>query len=192
MSDLGDLHDYESRPKKRNPFRSKPIPKSRIEWAIRSTLSISAAAKYIGVSYNTFKKYAKMYDLFEQNKNQSGKGVTTKGNTGWGVKIQDLFDGKHPNYPHWKLQERVIRDGYLKQECTNCGYDDYRESDMRGPYLICFLDGDSKNHDLDNLHLLCYCCFFIIKPTGKMISTPKNVTLLRKKLEEVWEENEEE
>ena len=192
MSDLGELHDYESRPKKRNPFRSKPIPKSRIEWAIRSTLSISAAAKYIGVSYNTFKKYAKMYDLFEQNKNQSGKGVTTKGNTGWGVKIQDLFDGKHPNYPHWKLQERVIRDGYLKQECTNCGYDDYRESDMRGPYLICFLDGDSKNHDLDNLHLLCYCCFFIIKPTGKMISTPKNVTLLRKKLEEVWEENEEE
>ena len=65
MSDLGDLHDYENKPKKRNPFRSKPIPKSRIEWAIRSTLSISAAAKYIGVSYNTFKKYAKMFDLFD-------------------------------------------------------------------------------------------------------------------------------
>ena len=172
MSNLGDLHDYESKPKKKNPFRSKPIPKSRIEWAIRSTLSISAAAKYIGVSYNTFKKYAKMYDLFEDNKNQSGKGITTKGNTGWGVKIQDLFNGKHPNYPHWKLQERVIRDGYLKQECSNCGYDDYRQSDMRGPYLICFLDGDPKNHELDNLHLLCYCCFFIMKPTGKMISTP--------------------
>ena len=192
MSNLGDLHDYESKPKKKNPFRSKPIPKSRIEWAIRSTLSISAAAKYIGVSYNTFKKYAKMYDLFEDNKNQSGKGITTKGNTGWGVKIQDLFYGKHPNYPHWKLQERVIRDGYLKQEWSNCGYDDYRQSDMRGPYLICFLDGDPKNHELDNLHLLCYCCFFIMKPTGKMITTPKNVTLLRKKLEEVWVENDEE
>ena len=192
MSNLGDLHDYESKPKKKNPFRSKPIPKSRIEWAIRSTLSISAAAKYIGVSYNTFKKYAKMYDLFEDNKNQSGKGITTKGNTGWGVKIQDLFNGKHPNYPHWKLQERVVRDGFLKQECSNCGYDYYRQSDMRGPYLICFLDGDPKNHELDNLHLLCYCCFFIMKPTGKMISTPKNVTLLRKKLEEVWVENDEE
>ena len=190
MSDLGDLHDYESRPKKRNPFRSKPIPKSRIEWAIRSTLSISAAAKYIGVSYNTFKKYAKMYDLFEQNKNQSGKGVTTKGNTGWGVKIQDLFNGKHPNYPHWKLQERVVRDGYLKQECSNCGYDDYRPSDMRGPYIINFLDGDSQNHTLDNLHLLCYNCFFVIKPTGRMLTTPKNTTLIRKKLEEVWEEND--
>ena len=192
MSDLNELHDYENRPKKKNPFRSKPIPKSRIEWAIKSTLSIASAARYLGISYNTFKKYAIMYDLFEQNKNQRGKGITTKGNTGWGVKIQDLFDGKNPNYPHWKLQERVVRDGYLKQECSNCGYDDYRESDMRGPYLICFLDGNPKNHELDNLHLLCYNCFYIVKPTGRMLSTPKNVTLLRKKLEEVWVEKEDE
>ena len=191
MSDLSDLHDYESKSKK-NPFRSKPIPKSRIEWAIKSTLSIRAAAQYLGVSYNTFKKYAKMYDLFEQNKNQAGVGVTNKGNTGWGVKIQDLFDGKSPNYPHWKLQERVVRDGYLKQECSNCGYDDYREKDMRGPYLICFLAGIPKNHELDNLHLLCYNCFFIMKPTGRMLTTPKNTTLLRKKLEQVYREKDDE
>mgnify|MGYP003326490300 CR=1 FL=1 len=123
---------------------------------------------------------------------QSGKGITTKGNNGWGVKIQDLFDGKHPKYPHYKLQERVVRDGYLKQECSNCGYDDYREKDMRGPYLICFLDGNPKNHELDNLHLLCYNCFFIMKPTGRMLTTPQNVTLLRKKLEEVWDETTDE
>ena len=30
-----------------------------------------------------------MYDLFEQNKNQAGVGVTNKGNTGWGVKPLD-------------------------------------------------------------------------------------------------------
>jgi hypothetical protein len=192
MSDLNKLHDYENKSKKKNPFRSKPIPKSRIEWAIRSTLSIRAAAQYLGVSYNTFKKYAIMYELFEQNKNQSGKGITTKGNSGWGVKIQDLFDSKHPNYPHWKLQERVVRDGYLKQECNNCGYDDYREKDMRGPYLINFLDGNPSNYELDNLYLLCYNCFFIVKPTGRMLTTPKNVTNLRKKLEEVWDETTDE
>jgi len=191
MSDLGDLHDHENKPTGRNPFRGKPIPKSRIEWAIRSTMSIRAAAIHLGVAYNTFKKYAKMYDLFEQNKNQKGVGITTKGNTGWGVKIQDLFDGKHPSYPHWKLQERIVRDGYLKQECRNCGYDDYREKDMRGPYIINFLDGEPTNHSLDNLHLLCYNCFFIMKPTGRMLSTPKNTTMLRKKLEEVWVEKDE-
>ena len=60
MSDINKLHEYENRPKKKNPFRSKPIPKSRIEWAIRSTMSIRAAAQYLGVAYNTFKKYAKV------------------------------------------------------------------------------------------------------------------------------------
>ena len=133
-----------------------------------------------------------MYDLFEQNKNQEGVGITTKGNTGWGIKIQDLFDGKHPTYPHWKLQERVVRDGYLKQECSNCGYDDYREKDMRGPYIISFFDGDNTNHQLDNLHLLCYNCFFIMKPTGRLLNTPKNTNMIRKKLEEVWVEKDEE
>lgn len=191
-SDLSKLHDYENRPKKKNPFRSKPIPKSRIEWAIRSTLSIRAAAQYLGVSYNTFKKYAKIYGVFEQNKNQAGKGLTRKGNTGWGVKLQDIFSGSNPKYPHWKLQERVVREGYLKQECSNCGYDDYREADMRGPYIICFLDGDSQNHALDNLHLLCYNCFFLIKPVGKILTTPRNVSALRKKLEQVWDVDGEE
>ena len=191
MSDMANLYDYENRDKKKNPFRSKPIPKGKIEWAINSTQSIRAAAQFLGVAYNTFKKYAKKYDLFEQNKNQAGVGVTTKGNTGWGLKIQDIFDGKHPNYPHWKLQERVIRDGYIKQECSNCGYSDCRDKDLRGPFLICFFDGDSSNHSLDNLHLLCYNCFFITKPTGRMLNTPKNTTLLRKKLMSVYEEKEE-
>ena len=192
MSDLSYLHEHENNPRNKNPFKGRPIPKSRIQWAIQSTLSIRAASQYLGVAYNTFKKYAIMYDIFEQNKNQAGVGVTTKGNTGWGVKIQDLFDGKQPNYPHWKLQERIIRDGYLKQCCSNCDYDDYREKDMRGPYIINFLDGDSTNHSQDNLALLCYNCFFIMKPTGKLLNTPKNTNLIKKKLQEVWEENDSE
>ena len=175
----------------KNPFRSKPIPKGKIEEAINATLSIRAAAKLLGVSYNTFKKYAKLYNLFEQNKNQTGVGITTKGNTGWGARIQDIFDGKHPNYPHYRLQHRLIINNYIKQECSNCGYCEYRDVDMKGPFLLCFFDGDPTNHSLDNLHLLCYNCFFISRPTGKMLTTPKNVTLLRKKLEEVYKENNE-
>ena len=59
MSEMADLYDYENRDKKKNPFRSKPIPKGKIEWAINSTQSIRAAAQFLGVAYNTFKKYAK-------------------------------------------------------------------------------------------------------------------------------------
>jgi hypothetical protein len=31
-----------------------------------------------------------------------------------------------------------------------------------------------------------------MKPTGRMLSTPKNTNMLRKKLEQVWVENDEE
>ena len=43
-----------------------------------------------------FSAFRKTFDLFEQNKNQSGVGITTKGNTGWGIKLQDIFEGKNP------------------------------------------------------------------------------------------------
>ena len=41
--------------------------------AMKMTRSNRAAARYLHVSYNHYKKYAKMYDLFEQNKNQTPK-----------------------------------------------------------------------------------------------------------------------
>ena len=171
-------------------YRPK-LTKGQIEWANKQTLSAMASARILGVSYNTYKKYAKLYGIFEHQLNQAGKGIPRYREDMYAVKLSDIFSNKHPNYPHWKLQQRLIKHAILVQVCSNCGYDEIREVDLKGPFLINFLDGDPQNHNLDNLHLLCYNCFFIVKPTGRMITTPQNVTLLRKKLEEVWEEKEE-
>jgi len=57
-----------------NPFQSKPISKGVIQQAINETPSMKKASEYIGCSYNTFKKYAKMYEVFQPN--QSGKGIS--------------------------------------------------------------------------------------------------------------------
>ena len=65
------------------PFQSLYgyLTKGRIMWAIKQTKSISQASKLCEVSYNTFRKYAKLYkndegiSLFEEFKNQSGKGI---------------------------------------------------------------------------------------------------------------------
>ena len=56
-----------------NPFLAKPIPKGVIEQAILQSSSMSSAVQLVGCSYNTFKKYAKRYGLW--NPNQSGKGI---------------------------------------------------------------------------------------------------------------------
>ena len=71
-----------------NPFHSKPISYGRIKWAIEQSKSLTKASEIIGCSYTTFKKYAKLYDLFYENKNQAGKGIPKR------RKLKDnLFDG---------------------------------------------------------------------------------------------------
>ena len=59
--------------KNTNPFQQKPISKGIIESAILQSKSMTSASSIVGCSYNTFKKYAKMYGLFKPN--QSGKGI---------------------------------------------------------------------------------------------------------------------
>jgi len=58
-----------------NPFKQPPIPKGVIEQAIQNSNSMTSACVYIGnTSYNTFKKWAKVYGLW--NPNQSGTGIS--------------------------------------------------------------------------------------------------------------------
>jgi hypothetical protein len=62
---------------------AKPLSKDQILAAMSQTLSNRAAARWLNVSYIHYKKWAKIYDpteegypnLFEQHKNQSGKGI---------------------------------------------------------------------------------------------------------------------
>ena len=62
------------------------ITETEIRYAMTNTKSCSGAARFLRVSFDTFKKYAKMYkdeatgkSLFELHKNTGGKGMK-KGN----------------------------------------------------------------------------------------------------------------
>jgi hypothetical protein len=55
--------------------KPKPLSKQQIEAAQSQTKSNMAAARYLHVSYQHYKRYAKMYGLFASHKNQSGKGI---------------------------------------------------------------------------------------------------------------------
>ena len=57
-----------------NPFKQPPIPKGVIKQAIINSKSMSSACAKVGSSYNTFKKWAKAYGLW--NPNQSGIGIS--------------------------------------------------------------------------------------------------------------------
>ena len=161
------------------------LSKSRIEWAINETQSMKQAAKLLNVAYHTFKKYAKLYEVFHPAESLIGIKRTTSG----GYKqpeLEDIFAGHNPNYSDTKLLHRCYREGYLAEECNNCGFDEYRPKDMMKPLMLDYLDDDSTNKALSNLRLLCYNCFYILKMDRLGVNTPENVKSFQKAIIQVF------
>ena len=153
------------------------ISKSKIVWSINETTSMKSASKLLGISYNTFKKYAKQYQVFQPSPppgryRESGKPV----------ELSDILSGKNPDYSSTKLLKRLLREGYLEECCGNCGYDEYRTSDMSKPLMLDYLDDDQTNKDLANLRVLCYNCYYILKMDMLDVDVPSNVKSFQKAL----------
>lgn len=140
-----------------------------IRYAMDNTKSNSEAARFLKVSFTTYKKYAKQYTdsetgktLWELHKNQSGKGIRkdiVKATSG-PYTIDKILEGEHPNYPTWKLRNRLLALSIFEPKCSCCGYEEKRVTDNTVPLLLDHKDGDITNHRLDNLQLLCLNCYY--------------------------------
>lgn len=148
-------------------FKAKLLLQSQIETAMKVTRSNRAAAEYLRVSYNFYKRYAKLYKndkgvaLFDVHKNQSGLGISKLSGSKRRVKLDDILRGKYPNYPTQKLLRRLIASGYVEEQCKCCGFHQKRPTDLKTPLVLNHIDGNKENHKVDNLEVLCYNCFFI-------------------------------
>ena len=67
---------------------------------------MTKAAEYLHCSYNTIKRYAKRYDLFETNKNQSGRGIT-KDRAISDEKINERFIDIFMNHPYFRGNNEI-------------------------------------------------------------------------------------
>ena len=115
----------------------------------------------IFISYNTYKKWAKYYGIFEQHLNQEGKGVR-KGWASYKVPLEDILSGKRQppkRHTHSITKKRLIEEGYFQEECSHCGYNEVNLSTEKVCLNIDFIDGDAKNFKIDNLRLLCPNCY---------------------------------
>ena len=161
------------------------ISKSKVVWAINETQSMRQASQLLGIAYNTFKKYAKLYEVWAPL--ESAKGISQRGTTGFKpVELAEIFSGKHPSYSDTKLLHRCFREGYLAEECGNCGYDEYRASDMSKPLMLDYMDDDGTNKNLANLRALCFNCFYIMKGKRLKVDTPQNVKQLQKAVSQLF------
>lgn len=144
---------------------SKIITKEDILRAQKVTRSNMAAARYLHVSYNHYKKYAKMYKnedgvtLLEAHKNQAGEGIpkfAVSGNKE--IPLMDLLEGKVPieHFDPRKIKARLLSEGKLVEICSSCGFSERRITDQKIPVILNFKDGNKKNWHLDNIEFLCY------------------------------------
>jgi hypothetical protein len=150
--------------KPHNPKSGIPkiIFRTQIEEAQRNTKSSSAAARWLGVSFEQYKKYATLYDLYEQHNNPKGIGID-KGfsHRPSSIPLREVLEGKHPKYSRAKLKNRLIARKKLPEECSLCGFGERRVTDRQIPLMLTHADGDKTNFKLENLELLCYNCMFL-------------------------------
>ena len=144
------------------PGRRKVITKNMILEAQKNTKSNMAAARWMGVCYTTYKKWAQYYKVFEQHKNQYGVGITK----GWAVKttnVEDIVLGKRQPPRRWSqsvVKKELIDKGYWNNECSKCGYNEENLATGKVCLGVDFVDGDSKNWLLENIRLLCPNCYY--------------------------------
>ena len=143
------------------PGRRKVITKNMILEAQKHTKSNMEAARWMSVSYNTYRKWAKYYNIFEQHLNQTGVGIK-KGWAVYKVPVHDIITGKRKPPKRWShkvLKKRLIEDGYMQEECAVCGYNEENLKTENVCLAIDFKDGNSSNTTMSNIRLLCPNCY---------------------------------
>ena len=103
---------------------AKPLSKEDIIRAMKMTKSNKAAARYLRVSYQHYKKYAKIFvdektgkTFFDLHLNQAGKGIRKH----FGTKeplLEDLMSGELfvESYDINRYKDRLIQEGYIEEK----------------------------------------------------------------------------
>ena len=149
---------------------AKFISKEDCLRAMENTRSNRGAARFLRCSFVHYKKYARTYTndegitLWEAHKNPSGKGIPKYlPNKGKKAPLKELIEGKLSvdSFEPAKIKQRLIFEGYLKEECSRCGFHEERVTDQKIPLILQFKDKNKKNYEISNIELMCYNCSYL-------------------------------
>ena len=163
----------------------RDLTESTIRNAMKHSQSNFQAARYLNVTIETYRKYAKMYvdqetgkTLYELHKNATGKGIKR---IRWHhdisiEKINEIVTSdSYRAIDQQKLKNRLIYEGILRMECYKCQHNEKRVVDYKQPLILSFKDGNKHNWKVENLELLCYNCYFLF--VGNLFSERQIRTL---------------
>lgn len=132
-------------------LEAKEVLKSRKGDAVNEAM----VARFMGISYDSYKKYAKMHGVWDPKpliKGRKGVPDPERGKH----PLSEILAGKHPNYPVFRIKQKLINGKIKEEKCEICGFNEKRITDGKVPLILNFLDDNPKNHSLENMKLLCY------------------------------------
>ena len=152
-------------------YRGLALTKAQVLEAMAHTRSNEEAARWMGITYRTWKKYGKMYKdeetgltLFDKHMNVAGKGIPKNWAHGhWKKTLDEMLTTNQPmGTKHiLNLKELMIKDGRMGFKCNSCGYCEKRLTDMRAPLILHFKNGLKSDWRIENLQWMCYNCYFV-------------------------------
>jgi len=140
----------------------RPILQSEIMSVKAKSPFARQQAKLLGVSFPTYKKYAKMYKVYEPKPNEKGKRNFYDPEKGI-FPLSKILNNEFRNDKRVRdflVKDKLIRSGTFEPKCNICGYDKRRIVDNKICLLLDHKDGDGRNFSLDNLQLLCLNCTY--------------------------------
>ena len=151
---------------------------------VENCQTMALAAKKVGMAYTTFIKKAKRLGCYKPN--QCKKGV--KCNEVYGfpknrIPTEDILAGKYPNIATYKLKLRLIREGYLEDKCSICGWDKKSDGREFTPCELDHINGNPTDHRLENLRIICPNCHSLTE-TYRFRRGKTNESLGRKLLDD--------
>ena len=72
------------------------------------------------------------------------------------IELHNILNGEHPTYQTFKLKNRLLKENILEDRCSICGIDEWQGKKIS--LQLDHIDGNSHNHRLDNLRLVCPNC----------------------------------
>lgn len=70
--------------------------------------------------------------------------------------LHEILEGKHPQFQTNKLKQRLLNEGVMENKCSCCGISEWNNKPIT--MQLDHIDGNSKNHLLENLRMLCPNC----------------------------------